>query len=114
MRFKDILVHLDGTMQAETRLRLAAALARRHEAHLSALHVIDLELPALMASGASDAAVLADLLEGIRRDALAAVSQAEAPSASGCGSTGSRASGARWRGSSGTKWRFTPATPTWW
>ena len=65
-------------MQADTRLRLAAALARRHEAHLSALHVIDLELPALMASRANHDAVLAGLLEGIRRDALAAMPKAEA------------------------------------
>ena len=114
MRFKDILVHLDGTEQAETRLRLAADLARRHEAHLTALHVLDLELPALIASEASGAAVLADLLEDMRRDALAARPRRKRPSASGCGSTGSRASGARWKGSSGTKWRCTPATPTWW
>ena len=78
MRFKDILVHLDGTEQAETRLRLAADLARRHEAHLTALHVVDLELPALIASEASGAATLADLLEDMRRDARAAASQAEA------------------------------------
>lgn len=46
---RDLLVHLDGMERAEARLVLAANLARRHEAHLTALHVIDVELPPVFA-----------------------------------------------------------------
>jgi nucleotide-binding universal stress UspA family protein len=39
MALKDILVHVDSSEAGKTRLRLAADLAARHSAHLSALHV---------------------------------------------------------------------------
>lgn len=42
MRFKDLLVHLDGTAQARHRLDFAAALAATHEAHLTGLYILDL------------------------------------------------------------------------
>jgi len=42
MPYKDILVHLDGTEPCLHRLDLAAALARRHEAHLVGLYILDL------------------------------------------------------------------------
>jgi len=41
MALKDILVHLDGSPRSAARLALGADLARRHEAHLTGLHVID-------------------------------------------------------------------------
>ena len=44
MPLKDILVHLDATVPAGTRLRLAADLARQHDAHLTGLLVIDVIL----------------------------------------------------------------------
>jgi nucleotide-binding universal stress UspA family protein len=78
MALKDILVHLDATVRAEARLRLAADLARRHDAHLTALFVIDLATPAMLASEASGGAVLANLLEDMRRDALADGARTEA------------------------------------
>jgi nucleotide-binding universal stress UspA family protein len=39
MTFKDILVHIDNCEQSAAVLDLAIALARRHEAHLTGLHV---------------------------------------------------------------------------
>jgi nucleotide-binding universal stress UspA family protein len=42
MALKDILVHLDGGPRSMVHLAVAAGLARRHNAHLTALHVIDL------------------------------------------------------------------------
>lgn len=39
MAFKDIVVHVDNTGQARTRLHLAAGLARAHDGHLIALNV---------------------------------------------------------------------------
>ena len=78
MRLRDILVHLDATQRAETRLRLAADLARRHGAHLTGLHVIDIELPVVFSGEAGGAAVLVDLLEEMRRDASDSASKAEA------------------------------------
>jgi nucleotide-binding universal stress UspA family protein len=45
MGLKDILVCLDPTDAGESRLRLAAAIAREHRAHLSAAYVLPLEAP---------------------------------------------------------------------
>ncbi len=45
MGLKDILVCLDPTDAGDSRLRLAAALAREHHAHLSAAYVLTEELP---------------------------------------------------------------------
>jgi len=39
MALKDLVVHLDGTEQADSRLRLAGELARQHGAYLTGLHV---------------------------------------------------------------------------
>jgi nucleotide-binding universal stress UspA family protein len=41
MGLKDLLVHVDGTRGHEARLEIATELARRHEAHLSGLFVIE-------------------------------------------------------------------------
>lgn len=78
MRLRDILVHLDATERAGTRLRLAADLARRHGAHLTGLHVVDIELPVVFSGEAGGAAVLAEVLEDMRRDAQANASKVEA------------------------------------
>lgn len=64
--------------RAEARLVLAANLARRHEAHLTALHVVDVELPPVFAGEAGSAAAFADLLQDLRRDALAEAPKVEA------------------------------------
>ncbi|RYI90899.1 MAG: universal stress protein, partial [Acetobacteraceae bacterium] len=76
MRFKDILVTLDPSEQSATRLTLAADLARRHDAHLTGLLVVDVMTPMLMA-GDGGAAVLGDLLAQMREDALAAAATVE-------------------------------------
>lgn len=78
MPLKDILVHLDGTERAGVRLGLAADLARRHEAHLTALHVVDVELPAVFAGEAGGTAAFVDLMEDMRRDAAAEGAKVEA------------------------------------
>lgn len=41
MALKDIVVHLDTSARAETRLHVAAGLARRHGAHLTGFFVVD-------------------------------------------------------------------------
>ena len=51
MELKDILVCLDPTDAGEGRLRLAAALAREHRAHLSAAYVSTNETPGAPPSG---------------------------------------------------------------
>lgn len=78
MRLKDILVHLDTTEQGKLRLRLAADLARRHEAHLTGLFTLDIMMPIIAAPEAGGAAVLADLLQSMRQDGLAEAAGVEA------------------------------------
>ena len=45
MTLKDILVCLDPTEAGERRLRLAAAIAREHHAHLSAAYILSEAIP---------------------------------------------------------------------
>ena len=78
MALKDILVHLDGTPQATARLAVAAGLARRHEAHLTALFVVDVSPPIMGAADAGSGAVLAGLIESMRAEALASAGTVEA------------------------------------
>lgn len=78
MALKDILVHLDGTSGSATRQRLAAALARRTGAHLTAIYVVDVMLPVLAASDAASGAVLGNLIDQMRNDALAEAAKIEA------------------------------------
>lgn len=78
MPLRDILVHLDATAQGRTRLTLAAELARRHEAHLTALHVVDVALPFVAAADGGGSAMLAELLQSMRKDALAEAATVEA------------------------------------
>jgi nucleotide-binding universal stress UspA family protein len=71
MPLKDILVHLDTTPQSAERLRLAATLARQHDAHLIGLHVVDVILPAIaLADGGGGGAMVGQLLDQMREDAL--------------------------------------------
>jgi nucleotide-binding universal stress UspA family protein len=67
MAIRDILLHLDGSPPATVRLGLAAALARRHDAHLVGLFVKELPLP-MIAGDPSGGAALALVLEALRRD----------------------------------------------
>ncbi|MBW8269004.1 universal stress protein [Caldovatus aquaticus] len=79
MALKDILVHLDATEQSRTRLRVAATLAREHDAHLAGLFVVDVALPLLVAGDASGGgAAFAELIERMRQDALAEAARVEA------------------------------------
>ena len=78
MHFKDILVTLDPSEQSARRLRLAADLAQQHEAHLTGLLIIDVMTPVLMAGDGGGGALLGDLLQQMREDALAAAAKVEA------------------------------------
>lgn len=78
MALKDILVHLDGTEQSDMRLGLAAGLARRHGAHLAGLYVVDIMLPVMAAADAGSGAVLGEMLDRMRGDALAEAARVEA------------------------------------
>jgi nucleotide-binding universal stress UspA family protein len=69
---RDILVHLDATAPARTRLDFAAALAARHGARLTGLMVQEIALPPLATPDGGGAA-LVPLLEAMRRDAAAEV-----------------------------------------
>lgn len=44
MTIKDILVHLDDSSQSETRMRIAVALAKAHDAHITADHTFSAHL----------------------------------------------------------------------
>jgi len=77
MPIKDILIPLDETGQAAVRLDLACVIARRHGAHVTGLFVVDSAIPAL-AGAEAGGAVLADLIEVMRNDALEAAERAEA------------------------------------
>ena len=57
MSLKDILVHVDASRGHEARLRLAAALARRHQAHLTGLFILEpMAVGSLGALGGADGA----------------------------------------------------------
>ncbi|MBV8524279.1 MAG: universal stress protein [Acetobacteraceae bacterium] len=51
MALKDLLVHLDGSEQSNTRLGVACRLAKEHGAHLTGLHVTE-PLPVVALAGA--------------------------------------------------------------
>ncbi|MCC7283275.1 MAG: universal stress protein [Acetobacteraceae bacterium] len=70
-RLADLVVQCDTDPGNVARLDFAAALARRHGAHLVGLHVIDVMATAALASaGAGDAAGLGILVDRLRADAL--------------------------------------------
>lgn len=74
-RLRDILVLLDPTDQSDRRLALAVGLARRHEAHLTGLFVLDVPLP-FVAAG-DGAVALAEVMERLRGEAQAAAAAVE-------------------------------------
>jgi nucleotide-binding universal stress UspA family protein len=66
MGLKDLLVHVDGTRGHEARLRTAAELARRSEAHLTGLFVIEpVNFAGFFSSGGADLAQ-AEALQAIQ------------------------------------------------
>lgn len=78
MPLKDILVHLDATARSATRLELAIDLARRHDAHLTALHVVDIGMPLIAMADGGGGAALAGLIDQMRDTGLADASTIEA------------------------------------
>lgn len=78
MPLKDILVHLDATPQSAGRLDLAIDLARRHDAHLTALHVVDIGMPLIAMADGGGGAALAGLVDQMRDTAIAEASRIEA------------------------------------
>lgn len=68
MAIKDLLVHLDGSPQAVTRLHFAVALAARHQAHLVALYGVEAGLPFGL-TGEMGGPALAQLLDQMRAEA---------------------------------------------
>ncbi|MEO3474022.1 universal stress protein [Roseomonas sp. CAU 1739] len=78
MPLKDILVHLDTTPQSAGRLELAIDLARRHDAHLTALHVVDIGMPLIAMADGGGGVALAGLIDQMRESALADAARIEA------------------------------------
>ena len=73
MAIKDILVHLDASPRSAVRLALAAGLAGRHGAHLTALYVVELPSAALFygdPSGFADARLVDEMLSKMRETAM--------------------------------------------
>jgi len=69
MTVKDILVHLDASPRSGAVLALAAELAVRHAAHLTAVHVVELPTPAMFygdPSGFIDPRLIDDLMTTLR------------------------------------------------
>ena len=78
MSLKDILVHLDASAQSAVRLDLAIDLARRHDAHLTALHVVDIGMPLIGMADGGGGAALATLIDEMRESGLAEARRIEA------------------------------------
>ncbi len=78
MPLKDILVHLDTSPQSAGRLGLAIDLARRHDAHLTALHIIDIGMPLIGMADGGGGAGMAALLDQLRDTGLAEAARIEA------------------------------------
>lgn len=68
MKLRDVIVHVDASPAASDRLDYAAEFARRHDAHLTALYVVDVPVPAV---ADFDGALMAQLMEQQRTLALA-------------------------------------------
>jgi nucleotide-binding universal stress UspA family protein len=79
MAIKDLLVHLDASARSNTRLDLARDLAIRHAAVLTALYVIDIQMPhfAYVNAGFADAAVLNDMIGRARAAAISSATRVE-------------------------------------
>ena len=75
MPLKDLLVHIDASKQAATRLSLAATLARRFNAHLTAIYIGDPDvIPATMADQyAPETLDAVDTRHALHREAVEAL-----------------------------------------
>lgn len=78
MIVRDLLVHLDGSPGSAGRLAFAADLARRLSAHLIGLHVVDVPLPVFAGAEMGGGAAVAELIQRLQDDALAAAKPIEA------------------------------------
>ncbi len=78
MAIRDMLVHLDGGPAGAARLDLAAALARRHGAHLIGLFVAEMPLPVFAGADMGGGAALAELMDRLQADADAEAARVEA------------------------------------
>ncbi|MBN8904307.1 MAG: universal stress protein, partial [Rhodospirillales bacterium] len=80
MALKNILVHLDSGTRSTVRLQVAAALARRYDAHLTGLGVIDIPSVDFFYGSAMPFAGTGpeDVVERMRADALVAMEPVEA------------------------------------
>lgn len=74
MTLSDILVHIDETPAALARLGYAMEIARQHDAHLTAMYVIDVPMPAV---SEFDAAAMAMLVAQQREIAAAEAARAQ-------------------------------------
>lgn len=73
MALKDLLVHLDAAPRSAVRLGVAAGLALRHRAHLTALFVIEVPAAALFygdPGGFVDARLVDEMMDKIRQRAM--------------------------------------------
>lgn len=73
MALKDLLVHLDASPRSAVRLALAATLASRHGAHLTAVYVVELPSAALFygdPSGFADACLVDEMMSKMREAAM--------------------------------------------
>ncbi len=73
MSYKDLLVHVDDSRRCDARLELAAALAKRFDAHLAGLAVD----PGIVMPIMADAAVSPELLETLEADRAARIEAAQ-------------------------------------
>ncbi|MFT5440540.1 MAG: nucleotide-binding universal stress UspA family protein [Alphaproteobacteria bacterium] len=74
MDIKNILVHIDSSERCAERLRIAAILARQHEAHLSGLYVIPEPFYPIYAESAF---VSMDLIESLERESREGCAEAQ-------------------------------------
>ena len=73
MRYKDILLHCGPVPGADSRLAVALDLARRHEAHLTAVFVHDIPDSVFFGdAGFGSATAMLDVMEKVRADLAAA------------------------------------------
>ncbi|PZW43092.1 nucleotide-binding universal stress UspA family protein [Humitalea rosea] len=77
MPIKDILVHLDSTPASPRRLELAAGLARRLDAHLIGLFVIDVQIPVFAGGEAGASTAMAEMMTRMQESAAAEAASAE-------------------------------------
>jgi nucleotide-binding universal stress UspA family protein len=80
MGIKDILVHLDASARSAAVLELAAGIARRHQAHLTALYVSELPTPALFYSdgaGFVDARLIDQIMTEFREKSMTSAKRVE-------------------------------------